>query len=71
MKRLTQFFEGEGGILSMSRLLMFMAFFPSTYVLLKNQSALQWYLLAYGASYIGGKAADAYMSNNQPQGVGE
>ena len=56
-----EFFQGEGGLLSMSRLLCFLSFFPATYVLCITKSAesLGLYLGAYVVSYVGGKTADA------------
>ncbi len=46
----------------MTRLLCFMSFFPSSYVVLKDasESTLSWYLGAYVLGYVGGKGADAY-----------
>lgn len=56
-----EFFRGTEGLLSMSRLLCFMSFFPATYVLVCTQSvdALGWYLGAYVLGYVGGKGMDA------------
>ena len=44
----------------MSRLLCFLAFFPASYVVVatKSSEALGWYLSAYAAAYVGGKATD-------------
>lgn len=59
-----QFFDGEDGQLSMTRLLCFLSFFPATYVLIANVKSekiadiLLWYLSAFVLSYIGGKGAD-------------
>jgi len=57
-----EFFRGTEGLLSMSRLLCFMSFFPATYVLVvtKSVEALGWYLGAYVLGYVGGKAADTF-----------
>lgn len=61
MKRFVEFFEGEGGVLSMTRLLCFLSFFPSSYVVIvtKSENALGWYLGAYVLGYVGGKTIDA------------
>lgn len=58
-ERFLEFFEGEGGILSMTRLLCFMSFFPASYVVVitKSENALGWYLGAYVLGYVGGKIA--------------
>lgn len=55
-----EFFRGTEGLLSMSRLLCFMSFFPATYVLIctKSVDALAWYLGAYVLGYVGGKITD-------------
>jgi len=55
-----QFFHDERGQYSMSRLLCFLAFFPASYVVVatKSSEALGWYLSAYAAAYVGGKATD-------------
>jgi hypothetical protein len=59
--RYIEFFYGDNNLLSMSRLLMFMAFFPSTYVVVatKDVDALGWFLGAYVLGYVGGKGVDA------------
>lgn len=61
MGRLAEFFEGEDGILSMTRLLCFLSFFPSSYVVIvtKSENALGWYLGSYVLGYVGGKTIDA------------
>lgn len=45
----------------MGRLLPFMAFFPSSYVVIKttNDVIFGWYVSAFAAMYIGGKGSDA------------
>lgn len=49
----------------MTRLLMFLAFFPATYIVVVNADhdniadLLGWYLGAFVCGYIGGKGADA------------
>lgn len=63
-----EFFEGENGQLSMTRLLCFLSFFPASYVVVVNtsESILGWYLGAYVLSYIGGKGADVLMKPKMP-----
>lgn len=58
--RWLEFFEGERNRLSMTRLTVFMSFFPATYVVVvtKDPDALGWYLGAYVLGYVGGKGAD-------------
>ncbi len=58
----SEFFRNNLGQKSMSRLLPFMAFIPSTIVLLwiHTEGALSSYLGAYVIGYLGGKCADAY-----------
>ncbi len=62
MARLIELFEGDDRRLSMTRLLMFMAFFPSSWVLIENgdEGMMGWYLGAFVLGYVGGKAADKY-----------
>jgi len=59
-KLLLEFFQGEGGLLSMHRLLQFMAFFPATGVLIyiKTTEALSMYLGAFVANGVLNKFAD-------------
>lgn len=64
--RWIEFFEGGDGRLSMTRLIVFLSFPPSTIVLLANIGSkkiiaelLLWYLSAYVTGYVGGKLADA------------
>ena len=58
--RLIEFFESDEGRMSMSRLLMFMSFFPATYVLIKTLDieALWAILSAFCGVYGVGKVAD-------------
>jgi hypothetical protein len=58
--RFVEFFEGEHRLLSMTRLVLFMSFFPASYVIVKYPSSetLSWYLSAYVLGYVGGKGAD-------------
>lgn len=67
MNRLIEFFEDDNSRLSMTRLTMFLAFFPSSYIVILNQNdnALSWYLGAFVAGYVGGKSADAYKSRSR------
>ena len=59
-----QFFQDDSNILSMSRLLMFAAYPPSTYILLVNAKSqyitelLGVYVGAFVLGYIGGKFAE-------------
>ena len=68
MSRFVEFFEGDNCRLSMTRLGMFSAFFPATYVLIVNAESekigdiLLWYLGAFVTGYIGGKLADMGIS---------
>lgn len=63
LARLVEFFEGDSGRLSMTRLLCFLSFIPASYVILKEPSEgmLGWYLGAYVLGYVGGKGADVLM----------
>lgn len=65
--RSIEFFQGESGTLSMTRLLCFLSFFPASYVVIiaKTENILGWYLGAYVLSYVGGKTADV-LSKPQP-----
>lgn len=58
--RFIEFFEGETNLLSMHRLLQFMAFFPATGVLIyiKTTEALSMYLAAFVANGVLNKFAD-------------
>jgi hypothetical protein len=61
--RFVEFFEGNGRRLSMSRLLVFLAFWPSAWVMLKNPSEAMvgLFLGAFVVNYLGGKSADIFM----------
>lgn len=63
LARLVEFFEGDSGRLSMTRLLCFLSFIPASYVLLKDptDTIFGLYLGSFVASYIGGKGADVLM----------
>jgi hypothetical protein len=56
-----EFFEGEDSVLSMTRLLCFLSFFPASWVTIKiqNENALAIYVGTYALSYLGGKGLDA------------
>ena len=67
MKRWIEFVEGNGRRLSMSRLLVFLAFWPACWALLNNpsESMMGIFLGAFVANYIGGKSADIFMGNEK------
>ena len=69
MGRLVEFFEGENLRLSMTRLTVFLSFFPASYVVVttKSEDALGWYLGAYVLGYVGGKGADVFMKDRIPR----
>ena len=50
-----EFFEGEGGGLSMTRLLCFLSFFPASLVTMRicNENALAIFVGTYALSYLG------------------
>lgn len=60
MNRLVEFFAGDNNLLSMTRLLCFLSFFPASYVVVvtKSDSALGWYLGSFVLGYVGGKGCD-------------
>lgn len=55
-----EFFEGDEGRLSMTRLLCFLSFWPASWVIVVkgNEAMLGWYLSAYVLGYVGGKFSD-------------
>lgn len=61
--RWMEFFESDNGRLSMTRLMVFLSFFPASIVVLYDRSdaTLAWYLGAYVLGYVGGKGADVFM----------
>lgn len=67
--RVTEFFEGDNGCLSMTRLLCFMSFFPSSYVVIKcvdNMNidmVLGVYIGGYVLGYVGSKISDVWGAN--------
>lgn len=73
MKRAVEFLEGAGNRLSMTRLLMFLAFWPATYVVVRepNSETLGWYLGAFVLGYVGGKSADVFVGNRQLETSGD
>lgn len=64
--RWIEFFEGEKNRLSMSRLMMFLSFFPATYVVIKDagEATLGWFVSAYVLGFVGGKGMDALGGKN-------
>lgn len=56
-----EFFEGEDGGLSMTRLLCFLSFFPASLVTIRicNENAMAIYVGTYALSYLGSKGLDA------------
>lgn len=69
--RCLEFFEAEDGRLSMTRLLCFLSFWPSSYAVvmaaLKGdaEGVLGWYIGGYVLGYVGGKGADAFVTRAQ------
>lgn len=72
--RCHEFFEGDNNRLSMMRLTAFLAFWPSSYVVIETRSetALGWFLSVYVLGYVGGKACDVTAQwapkDGQPKG---
>lgn len=64
MNRMIEFFEGDNRRLSMTRLLNFMAFPPSTYIAIQvgTAEALGIYGGIWVLGYLGGKTADAVVA---------
>lgn len=64
--KIVEFFEADDGRSSMTRLLMFLAFFPASYVVIVNSKnsnigdLLGWYLGAFVCGYLGGKGAECF-----------
>ena len=74
MSRFLEFFEGGGrDRLSMSRLVVFMSFWPATYVLIKTptDTMMGLYLGAFVLSYLGGKSADIFMGGKELEDGGD
>jgi hypothetical protein len=65
MKRAVEFFEGVGNRLSMMRLMLFMSWFPASWVLFKNGTteALAVYVGTYAALSGNNKWAERKVSN--------
>lgn len=63
--RLIEFFEGSDGRLSMTRLMIFLSFWPASYLLVTegNEAMLGWYLGAFVGGYAAGKWADRQVSS--------
>lgn len=63
--RSAEFFVGDNGAMSMTRLLCFLSFFPASFVVVNTSSAdtLGWYLSAYVLGYVGGKVTDVFMKD--------
>lgn len=61
--RLSEFFESDSGRLSMTRLLLFMSYFPATYVMVvqPTETIFGLFLGAFVMGYAGGKSADTWM----------
>ncbi len=64
MGRVIEFFVGENNLLSMTRLLCFMSWFPATYVVVKSESEniLGWYLGSFVGGFVGGKLSECIKS---------
>ena len=64
MTRLREILEDDASKLSLSRLLSFLSFWPSSWVLLRmpTEGMLGIYLTAYGVAYLGGKGIDVMVS---------
>jgi len=71
--RFVELFEGNGQRLSMSRLLVFLAFWPSAWVMLKNPSEAMvgLFLGAFVLNYLGGKSADIFMDVEKLEASGD
>lgn len=66
MARWLEFFENDISRLSMTRLTVFLSFWPASYVVITHptEGIFGLYLTAYVASYLGGKWADRPQSNS-------
>lgn len=71
MTRCWEFFEGDNRRFSMTRLMMFMSFWPASYVVVVNAKGvnipeiLGIYLGSFVLGYIGGKGADVFMQRRK------
>ncbi len=65
--KFTEFFKSDKGNFSMTRLLCFMSWFPSSWVLIKTQNENMFiaYLGIFVAGYAGGKWADVIEKNKE------
>lgn len=64
-----EFFEDDKGRKSMARLLCFMSFFPSSFVVVttRTDNALLYYIGGYVLGYIGGKGCDAWATRRNAE----
>jgi hypothetical protein len=71
--RWVELFEGNGRRLSMSRLLVFLAFWPSGWVLIGNptEAMMGLFLGAFVLNYLGGKSADIFMGVEKLEASGD
>lgn len=62
-QRRHEFFESDTGRLSMTRLLLFMSYWPATYVMVMQptETIFGLFLGAFVMGYAGGKSADTWM----------
>jgi len=60
--RISEFFEGDAGRMSMTRLMVFLSFWPASWIVVNDGEAetLGWYLSAYVVTYGTGKLADVF-----------
>lgn len=65
MPRFSEFFEGDDGRLSMTRLIVFLTWPPATWVLLLKHDQLATYLGFYVGGYALGKGADIFMKGGK------
>lgn len=70
MGRIIEFFEDDQHLLSMTRLLCFLSWFPATYVVVRseNENILGWYLGSYVLGFVGGKASECMRPRQQGDG---
>ena len=69
MNRLLEFFEDEDQRLSMSRALMFLAFWPGAWITLtlKTETALSIFLGSFVTGYVFSKGIDSRKKPNAPE----
>jgi len=65
--RLFDFFKDSTGYASMTRLILFMSFFPASYLAIKinDADALMWYLGAYAGLAANNKWVEASQKNKK------